>query len=176
VKAEAVANRARKNAACVISLPALEQVPFAAFQATADSITATGKEAHSLVNIWLKSKDARPIVYNQGTNNIINNPLLLYIMNFTAHSSQTTLHLLHSITVYITKTCKSHIEKRDAYEAWQMKWHRTCGVWLACCLSRRSGEGGPTRETRNKKTTFFFSGEVHSHKTYRTARKLAQDL
>ena len=68
VKAEAVANRATKNAACVISLAALEQVPFAAFQATAGSITATGNEAHSLVNIWLKRKDARPIVYNQGTN------------------------------------------------------------------------------------------------------------
>ncbi len=87
VKAEAAANRAPKNAAWVLSLPALEQVSFAAFQATAGSITATGKEAHSLVSIWLKRKDARPIVYNQGTNNIINSPLLLYIIPYDSYGT-----------------------------------------------------------------------------------------
>ena len=90
VKAEAVANRATKNAACVISLPALEQVRFAGFHATAGSITATGNEAHSLVNIWLKRKDARPIVYNQGTTNIINSPLLLYIIPYDSYGTLIT--------------------------------------------------------------------------------------
>jgi hypothetical protein len=90
LKAEAAANRATKNSAWVQSLPALEQVPFAAFQATAGSITDTAKEAHSLVNIWLKRKDARPIVYNQGTNNIINIPLLLYIIPYDSYGTLIT--------------------------------------------------------------------------------------
>ena len=60
VKADAVAKRETKNAAWVISLPALEQMPFAVFQATAGSITATGKEAHSLVNIWPQTQRRTP--------------------------------------------------------------------------------------------------------------------
>ena len=118
VKAEAVANRATKNTACGISLPTLEQVPFASFQATADSITSTGKEAHSLVNIWFKRKDARPIVYNQGTNDISNSPLLLYIIPYDSYGTLISQHctLCIPFTVYMTKTRKSRREKRDSYE------------------------------------------------------------
>ncbi len=98
VKTEAADNRATKNSAWVQSLPALEQVSFATFQVTVGSITDTGKEAHSLVNICLKHKDTLPIVYNQGTNDIINRTSLLYIIPaLTAHASQTTLHLMYSI-------------------------------------------------------------------------------
>jgi hypothetical protein len=69
---------------------------------------------------------------------------ILYHMTLTTHSSQTTLHLMYSITVYITRTCESHKEKKDAYEAWQIMWDRTCdgGVW------RRSGEGGGCGQQR----------------------------
>ncbi len=90
VKAESVANRTTKNGVCVISLPVLEQVSFTAFQATVGSITATDNEAHSLVSICLKRKDTHPLVYNQDTNNIINIPLLLYIIPYDSYDTLIT--------------------------------------------------------------------------------------
>ncbi len=100
VKTEATANRTTKNAAWVISLPTLEQVPFVAFQATVGSISATGNEAHSLVNIWLKRKGAHPLVYNQGTNNIINSPLLLYIIPYDSYGTLITDNIASSAFHY----------------------------------------------------------------------------
>jgi hypothetical protein len=59
---------------------------------------------------------------------------------------------MHSITVYITKTSKSHKEKRDAYEAWQIKWHRTCR--LAGVLQHALNPK-PLNRREQKKKLFF---------------------
>ena len=48
------------------------------------------KEKHTMLKIWLKCKNARPVVYNQDTANIVNRPLLLYVIPYDSYDTLIT--------------------------------------------------------------------------------------
>jgi len=56
---------------------------------TGTSGTAAGvnKESHKYVKLWIKRKTSRPVVYDQGNQIIINNPLLIYVIPYDSYGT-----------------------------------------------------------------------------------------
>ncbi len=46
------------------------------------AIGSGGKESHMKKSLWIRRKASRPVVYNQGIAQIVNSPLLLYVIPY----------------------------------------------------------------------------------------------
>jgi hypothetical protein len=54
------------------------------------AVTGNGRESHMLVKINLLRKESRDIVYDSATQNIVNSPLLLYVIPYDSYGTQIT--------------------------------------------------------------------------------------
>ena len=55
-----------------------------------DNINSRGLEVHKLVNIRLRRKNAREIIYDSAAQNIVNSPLLLYVIPYDSRGTLVT--------------------------------------------------------------------------------------
>jgi hypothetical protein len=54
------------------------------------AVTGNGRESHKLVKVNLRRKQSRDIVYDSATQNIVNSPLLLYVIPYDSFGSLIT--------------------------------------------------------------------------------------
>jgi hypothetical protein len=55
------------------------------------NVTQGGKEVHKKISLWIKKKNAGPVIYNgTAANQIVNSPLLLYVIPYDSYGTLIT--------------------------------------------------------------------------------------